>query len=56
MAAALLKPHCAALAHVLADEKAVPKDTGDQRLLRSAKVLERMIIQDANIDIAFGEF
>lgn len=40
---------------LLADENAVPKDTGDQRLLRSAKVLERMIIQDANIDIAFGK-
>ena len=30
------------------------KIRADERLLRSAKVLERMVIQDANIDITFG--
>ena len=30
------------------------KTRADERLLKSAKVLERMVIQDANIDITFG--
>ena len=29
---------------------------GEKRLLRSAKVLERMVIQDENKDIAFGKY
>ena len=39
----------------LLKEEKVKSHLGEKRLLRSAKVLERMVIQDENKDIAFGK-
>ena len=40
----------------LLKEEKVKTRLGEKRLLRSAKVLERMVIQDENKDIAFGKY
>ena len=40
----------------LLKEEKVKSRLGEKRLLRSAKVLERMVIQDENKDIAFGKY
>ena len=40
----------------LLKEEKVNSRLGEKRLLRSAKVLERMVIQDENKDIAFGKY
>ena len=40
----------------LLKEEKVKTHLGEKRLLRSAKVLERMVIQDENKDIAFGKY
>ena len=41
---------------LLIEDKVKPPNNADERLLRSAKVLERMVIQDENIDVAFGRY
>ena len=40
----------------LLKEEKVKSHLGEKRLLRSAKVLERMVIQDENRDITFGKY
>ena len=40
----------------LLKEEKVKTRLAEKRLLRSAKVLERMVIQDENKDIAFGKY
>ena len=40
----------------LLNEEKVKTRLGEKRLLRSAKVLERMVIQDENRDITFGKY
>ena len=40
----------------LLKEEKVNSRLGEKRLLRSTKVLERMVIQDENKDIAFGKY
>ena len=41
---------------LLAEEKVESPNNPNERLLKSAKVLERMVIQDENIDLSFGNY
>ena len=40
---------------LLAEDKVETHNDADERLLKSAKVLERMVIQDENMEVAFGK-
>ena len=40
---------------LLTEDKVETHNNADERLLKSAKVLERMVIQDENMEVAFGK-
>ena len=40
---------------LLTEDKVETPNNADERLLKSAKVLERMVIQDENMEVAFGK-
>ena len=40
---------------LLTEDKVEKPNNADERLLKSAKVLERMVIQDENMEVAFGK-